>query len=272
MCPSCPDTPLREYGRRLVCDRCNGILLSVEELAGQIAGELRVLDDGGAARACPRCGRPMRGCRLVVGARDVEQALLRCEHDGIWFGGGSLVEVLEAIGSGGRRQSTRGDGGFGRMYGGRTPPRTLAWRPKRPPPLARSAPVPPSELRELDLRCPDPACKRLPLRFEVSRWCCDDCDGLFVENAALEALVGEMAGGPWQLPPASGVPGSRRCPACEAPLSIEQIEGVTVDRCAAHGVWFDPAELEAALQHAAGIEPSPGPPAGLGSWLRRLFS
>ena len=55
---------------------------------------------------------------------------------------------------------------------------------------------------------------------------------------------------------------------------------MTVDRCAAHGVWFDPEELPAALQHAAGIvarndardDGRIDVAAGLGSWLRRLIS
>jgi len=48
---------------------------------------------------------------------------------------------------------------------------------------------------------------------------------------------------------------------------VEPLEGETVDRCAEHGVWFDPAELEGALQHAAGVEPA----TERRSWLWRLF-
>jgi Zn-finger nucleic acid-binding protein len=296
LCPSCPDAPLREYGTRLVCDACDGILLTVEEFASQVpTGEVEVVDersesrgwgprglsprggaqprgivDGGATRACPRCLRPMRGCCLVVGGRHLDHALVRCERDGIWFGDGSLTAVYEAIGTGSMAQpgAGRGDGGFGPIYGGPTGQRSLVRRPKRPPPRVHSAPVPPSALQGRRLACPDPACGGRALRFEVSRWSCGGCEGVFVENEALEALVGEMAGRPWQLPPPEGSPGRRRCPACAAALGVEQIEGVTVDRCAEHGVWFDPTELEAALQHAAGVDAA----AELGSWLQRMFS
>jgi hypothetical protein len=275
VCPSCPgDAPLREYGTRLVCDACDGILLSVEDFAKQVPGrEVRVIDDGGATRPCPRCLRPMRGCVIVVGKRHLHAPLVRCERDGIWFGDGLLTAVYEEIGSGGVHGSAgRGDGGFGRMYDGvvraqEGRPTTLAHLPKRLPPREHSAPVPPSALRELRLVCPNRACGGRALRFEVSRWVCDQCDGLFVENAALEALAGEMVGQPWQLPPVTGGPGGRHCPACASALAVELLEGETVDRCAEHGVWFDPAELEAALQHAAGVEAQ----AGTGSWLRRLF-
>jgi len=271
-CPSCPgDVPLREYGDRLVCDTCDGILLSVEDFASQVpTGEVRVVDDGGATRECPRCQRPMRGCVLVVGGRHLDHPLVRCARDGIWFGDGSLMAVYEAIGSGSMKQpgAGRGDGGFGHMYGGSTRA-PLLQRHRKLPPREHTAPVPPSALRDRRLACADPGCEAGALRFEVSRWVCGDCDGLFVENAALEALVGEMAGQPWALPPIEGAPGRRRCPACAEPLTVQDIEGVTVDRCAAHGVWFDPTELEAALQHAASVEPSAVE--GLGSWLRRLF-
>lgn len=277
LCPSCPEAPLREFGTRLVCDACDGILLTVEEFAAQAgSAEVQVVDEGAAALPCPRCLRPMRGCELIVGRRRVDHPLVRCERDGIWFGNGALMEVFEAIGTGSLRGASGAPShrGYSRLFGGVVAgdgmarrPTTLDHRPRKLPPMEHSAPVPPSALRDRDLRCPDPACKRLPLRYEVSRWCCDDCDGLFVENGALEALVTEMSGQPWQLPPVSGAPGGRRCPACASALAVEPLEGETVDRCAEHGVWFDRAELEGALQHAVGVEPAPGG----GSWLRRLF-
>ena len=271
LCPSCPgDAPLREYGSRLVCDACDGILLAVEDFASQVpGGEVTVVDDGGATRPCPRCLRPMRGCVLVVGGRHLDHPLVRCQRDGIWFGDGSLMAVYEEIGSGSMAEGGRDDAGFGPMYGGPIGPigRTLARRPRRLPPREHSAPVPPSALRDRRLPCPNRGCEGRVLRFEVSRWTCDECEGLFVESAALEVLAGEMIGQPWQLPPLSGVPGERRCPACAESLVVCELEGETVDRCAEHGVWFDPAELESALQHAAGVEISPK----VGSWLRRLF-
>ena len=41
---------------------------------------------------------------------------------------------------------------------------------------------------------------------------------------------------------------------------------VTVDRCAEHGTWFDPAELEEALEHVALTKDH-----GFRHWLRHLF-
>jgi Transcription factor zinc-finger len=269
VCPSCGEG-LREFGTRLVCDRCDGILLSLEDFESQAnAGEVRVVDDGGATRPCPRCERPMRGCVLVVRGRHLDQPLLRCERHGIWFGEGALAEVYEDIGTGGAGGPAQGDGGFGAFYGaGATPGlRTIRRTPRRALPRAPSAPVPPSALRALRLPCPNPGCRGRTLELDVSRWICIECKGLFVENAALEALALEMKSEPWQLPPLEGAPGTRLCPACAQPLTVTELEGETVDRCAVHGVWFDPTELEAALQHVAGAPARQGPP----SWWRRLL-
>jgi len=43
------------------------------------------------------------------------------------------------------------------------------------------------------------------------------------------------------------------------------LEGVTIDRCDVHGVWFDDRELEQTLHHSS------APPHGLVAWLKRLF-
>src|SRR5688572_29823489 len=62
------------------------------------------------------------------------------------------------------------------------------------------------------LRCP--ACGDRELVFMGDRWTCDGCHGLFVQTAALAALVEEMTGQPWQAPAVAGAPGSRSCPVC----------------------------------------------------------
>lgn len=48
--------------------------------------------------------------------------------------------------------------------------------------------------------------------------------------------------------------GDRTCPRCSEPLGIVAVPGlaVEVDRCGAcHGIFFDPGELETAIEHAA---------------------
>jgi Zn-finger nucleic acid-binding protein len=272
VCPTCPESaPLREFGTRLVCDACDGIQLSLEDFARQVPHvEVRVIDDGRAALPCPRCGLQMRGCFLAAGKRQLEQPLVRCERDGIWFGDGALQVMYEEIGSGGnvggRGGAGRGDGGFGHLYGGAAGRRPLPRASRKP---AEHAAAPPSALQGHRLTCPNRDCHGRTLFLESGRWRCDRCEGAFIEDAVLAAFVAEMVSEPWTVPPPAGQPGERRCPACASALTVEQLEGATVDRCAEHGVWFDPTELEAALQHAAGVDPQ-APHAASVSWWRRL--
>jgi Zn-finger nucleic acid-binding protein len=39
------------------------------------------------------------------------------------------------------------------------------------------------------------------------------------------------------------------CPVCGAPMTLEQVSGVTIDWCKQHGVWLDSGELEAILNN-----------------------
>jgi hypothetical protein len=107
---------------------------------------------------------------------------------------------------------------------------------------------------------------RVPLDLEVNLWPCEHCDGVFVENAAFEAMVTEISNAAYALPSPWGTPGGRSCPACERPMLVELIGTTTVDRCVAHGIWFDQGELAEALEHCA-----PPPEEGVIGWLKRLF-
>ena len=77
-------------------------------------------------------------------------------------------------------------------------------------------------------------------------------------------MVIEMTGKPWEPPAVQGGAGERACPVCDKPMLVEVLSAVTIDRCAGHGVYFDPDELQTALQHAA-------EPHHVGSFLQRLF-
>jgi hypothetical protein len=89
---------------------------------------------------------------------------------------------------------------------------------------------------------------------------------VFVENAAFEAMVVEMCHKPWTLAPPSGAVGTRACPACTKPMLVERLGDVAeIDRCVAHGIWFDETELGEAL---ATTSPPEG---GMVSWLKNVF-
>jgi hypothetical protein len=119
--------------------------------------------------------------------------------------------------------------------------------------------------KDVALACP--ACN-VPLAYQGDRWSCATCHGLFVETEALVAMVCEMALAPWEMPAVAGKPGDSACPickTCESPMVVEELEGVTIDRCDIHGVWFHDHQLEQALLHAS------APHHGIGHWLKRLF-
>lgn len=277
----CSGAALRVYGERLVCDECHGMMLGAadfrracEEDAGAPLTVAFVDAHDDAALACPRCTRPLQASRVELGGDAYKTELWRCDGDGVWIDVDALVGLLAVVA---RKHGRAGHRGLsdGSRTGPRIGPNGLpvtryavasaslrisGWwdhphqRPPRPPAIDPYA--------GRTLRCP--ACGGA-LAFAGDRWGCATCHGVFVQAAALAELVSEMTGQPWELPASTGAPTERACPVCEAALRGEVIEGVTIDRCAEHGLWFDEAELGAVLEHA-------GEPArGLGAWLRRLF-
>ena len=277
ICPACA-SPMREFHKRLVCDACEGMLLEVADFqsacADLVGGDPTVeLFDRKPSEAerkpvCPKCSAEMGTCRVKVKDKKLHGAFSICDRDGLWFGRDVLAGVFATI----TRKLVGYVGGYKgdhtrRMFqpnsgGDASEGLTIAaWR-HRPRKRAKTL-SPVNAYRDQPLPCP--VCRTRELAFLADRYGCDECHGAFVENAALEALVGEMTGAPWQVPAVTGAPGSRSCPICAEALSEERLEGATIDRCVKHGVWFDPKELEEVLQHAG------APPTGLVGYLRRLF-
>jgi Zn-finger nucleic acid-binding protein len=258
-CPVC-HTGLREFGRRLVCDSCGGMQLDIDDFGANTDAveDVRLVDDGTTTLVCPRCLAQMRGGFVQVAGRRFDHQVAHCERDGMWISAEALEDIFTRVG----RNMHRG-GGEGRTYGGTgTVGYVRLYDPRRKP--IQRAPWT-SAFAGRDLACP--RCVAQLLHLEHDRWSCGDCKGAFVENAALVAMVGEMTGSPWELPPPTGGEGTRTCAVCTATMLVEQLEGVEIDRCPDHGIWFDPAELADALRHASKIDE----PHGLGAWLKRLF-
>ena len=276
-CPVCR-IGMREFQGRLVCDQCGGMQLAVADLERQITAseQVSVIDDTGTQRACPRCERLMQHARVRLGKLELDAEILHCQTDGLWLGKDVLEDILTQIGKhshrgavargagllmGGLAIAPRGgnsitavDAAFSRGAG--DPNEPLRWwekpRPRVHTPFATA-------LSAHHLACPTCAGK---LHLHGDRWGCDAGDGVFVEYAALEAMLAEMANAPWETPAPAGPQGTRACPACSQTMALQEIEGVTVDRCTTHGIWFDTGELERALQHTG--EPKTG-------WFRRVF-
>jgi Zn-finger nucleic acid-binding protein len=145
-CPACKAT-LREFQTRQLCDGCDGMLLTLADLAGaihdltSITPTFEYKDEVPGKRPCPKCRVSMTTCRLRIVLEDeIEKPrpeLDRCAEHGIWFDGEELAKVFEKVagkghGSGVGRKST-GDArgidvsqgrwsamfkGFGRWGGG----------------------------------------------------------------------------------------------------------------------------------------------------------
>lgn len=301
-CPTCVNAALREFHGRLVCDECGGMLIRVADLVASVreldgsSDALELVDDQPATVGCPRCRLPMRASELRLGTLALAGRFSRCDRDGVWFPRDAMTALfaevsrrggfrgLGAVGAGvgdlDRGSASSGAAAIANMpsghggmsgamasihdafAGGRPASDRLAishWQRRRPRVHTRYA----SAHQDAKLACP--SCKGAPLDHRGDRWGCATCAGSFVENAALVAMVEEMAQAPWQVPPAAGLAGERTCPICGAAMLVETLEAVTVDRCATHGVWFDASELEAALHHAS------AEPVGLVAWLQRLF-
>jgi Zn-finger nucleic acid-binding protein/ribosomal protein L37AE/L43A len=263
-CPSCGNTALREFHDRLVCDECDGMLLTTDDLARSIheidgsSGSVAFEDEGPSKKPCPRCQGAMTSAEVLVGHLKVYGRSLHCVRDGVWISQGALAGLF-AVAS--RLSHAHVSG---RMYGGAGKPSSAPglaishWGESRP----RAHTLFVSAYKDRTLGCP--SCKDTKLSFEGDLWSCGACNGCFVEDAALSAMVSEMSGQPWQPQSAKGGAGDRVCPVCDKPMIVEVLEAVTIDRCEGHGVYFDPDELQTALAHAA-------EPQHVTSWVQRLF-
>ena len=270
---------MREFHKRLICDGCEGMLLAVDDF--QTACEDLIgsstpveLFDHHASKAertpvCPKCNGEMTVCRVRVKGKKLRREFTVCTHDGLWFGRDALADVFATL----TRKLVGYVGGYKGEWGmasfqERTPSHDAndrlsitAWRNR---PRKRSPTLTPVNAYR-DQKLPCPACRTRELAFLADRYGCDECHGVFVENGALTGLVADMTSELWDLPAPTGAPGPRACPICAEALVVEALEGASIDRCANHGVWFDPAELEQVLQKLG------SKPGGIVGWLRRLF-
>lgn len=280
-CPQC-QSPLREHAQRMVCDSCQGMLVtshdlaaSIHELGAATATELEASDVEASIAACPRCGNAMQSCAMRLGTHALKGKFLRCVTDGVWLSQDQLVGELAR---GSRKGHAGGGGGLASAasaYAAVAPKgsaaaaaagvgRAFTQNQRTPigyaPPRVRIAFV--SAFKGRELTCP--ACAS-QLAFRGDQWVCASCSGTFVENAALVAMVQEITQAYWEIPASAGVEGARACPACSAKMTVDRYQSVEIDRCAADGVWFDEAELATMLMEAT------EPPKSTGGWLRRLF-
>jgi len=74
---------------------------------------------------------------------------------------------------------------------------------------------------------------------------CARCWGAWIDLASVTQVAGIAIDGAMR---ASG--DAMACPMCRAALRAWRAKGVVIDRCDAHGVWFDRSELDQLVAHA----------------------
>jgi Zn-finger nucleic acid-binding protein len=131
-CPACNAT-LREFQTREVCDGCQGMMLTLPDLAHaifdltSITPTFEYANEAVGKRACPKCRAPMTTCHLRVLLEDeIEKPrpeLDRCGEHGIWFDGEELAKVFEKVagkgyGSGVGRKASHAPGHAAGSQGG----------------------------------------------------------------------------------------------------------------------------------------------------------
>lgn len=103
---------------------------------------------------------------------------------------------------------------------------------------------------------PCPRCRTAPLTGGELRHC-PNCQGSWIPEEALHARFTTMTSEikpqiRWEVTPARlGLP----CAACGHTMEALLLFDVPVDRCHAHGVWFDKDELAAVLHRSAQVRP-----------------
>jgi hypothetical protein len=106
-CPRC-NAQLRKFRDRLVCDSCEGLMLSIDDLRGSIAEltglepTLTYRDEGLGNRLCPHCQTSMTTAKLTIVIEGSKPAkpppkLDRCATHGLWFDPQELALVLEPV-------------------------------------------------------------------------------------------------------------------------------------------------------------------------------
>lgn len=106
-CPRC-NHELRVFGERLVCDGCEGLMLTEDDLRNAIveltglAPTFTLRDEAPGKRACPRCTTAMTTAKLTIaleGEKPMKAGpeLDRCATHGLWFDENELADVLAPV-------------------------------------------------------------------------------------------------------------------------------------------------------------------------------
>lgn len=108
-------------------------------------------------------------------------------------------------------------------------------------------------LRDQFATCPRCA---IALDTTADRKTCGRCHGVFMTEAALVTIIADLVRHTRPAldfsPPHHDDP-LRSCPECASRMSKHGLHDIEVDRCEAHGVWFDHGELQDVF-HQVGLD------------------
>lgn len=79
---------------------------------------------------------------------------------------------------------------------------------------------------------------------------CRLCDGAWVAEDTLVAILEQRASTLVELPWQTRQDKPRPCAECKAAMQTVDLGTVALDRCPTHGIWFDDAELAALIKQA----------------------
>ena len=122
-----------------------------------------------------------------------------------------------------------------------------------------------------------PVCPNQALAHRGTVLDCRSCSGTWVPEPILHEMTAYMKG-LWDNSGASFVKNPRKkeqtrgCPECRRGMIQIAIEGVAVERCRDHGVWFDREELQTALHRVASPEKQSPPKATIALRFIRSLS
>jgi Zn-finger nucleic acid-binding protein len=90
------------------------------------------------------------------------------------------------------------------------------------------------------------------------------CGGVWLSEAKLLEMAQDIKGSLVSLPWDKRTGDTRGCPVCATAMLTVGLGGVELDRCSAHGIWFDAEELNRVLHGASGF-PDRGPEVTFGA-------
>lgn len=99
----------------------------------------------------------------------------------------------------------------------------------------------------MELTCPVCAA---PLEEAGRTFRCRQCEGAWIGEEAVVAILEQRAATLVDLPWQARQDKPRPCAECKAEMQTVDLGSVHLDRCPAHGVWFDAHELAALIKQA----------------------